>query len=224
MARIQPPGRQLRAFRHWSSVCGHLPIAHSDAPVVEAATALPERSAKVAGPTVDASALPEQLREQFHRNLRAVEQVRACASQTRVAAESGISRSTLSRLVQRTRKIGQIGCRPHGSYRRSTTMHPAFQECIRRLYLFPMIWLNAVLMRCARRNSVSRSPRLLPSRGSWMLKGMGRGFLRVPSSTTRRPGRTTSGRNLHNPAGHCKLRSLSLGQLLAQDSCADSSR
>jgi transposase len=88
-------------------------------------------------PTVDASALPAQLREPFHRNLRAVEQVLAGASQTHVAKESGMSRSTLSRLVQRTRERGQMACVPHGSYRRSTTMHPAFQECIRRLYLLP---------------------------------------------------------------------------------------
>jgi len=109
----------------------------ANAPVVEEATALPEPRAKVQGPTVDASALPETQREQFHRNLRAVEQVLAGASQTRVAKESGISRSTLSRLVQRTREKGQIACVPHGSYTRKTSMHPAFQECIRRLYLLP---------------------------------------------------------------------------------------
>src|SRR5207249_4791649 len=51
--------------------------------------------------------------------------------------ESGIPRSTLGRLVRRTRQLGQIACVPHGSYRRSTTMHPAFQECIRRLFLLP---------------------------------------------------------------------------------------
>jgi transposase len=96
-----------------------------------------ESGTLVQDPTVDASALPEKQREQFHRNLRAVSQVLAGASQTRVAKESGISRSTLSRLVQRTRERGQIACVPHGSYRRSTTMHPAFQECIRRLYLLP---------------------------------------------------------------------------------------
>ena len=109
----------------------------ANAPVVEEATALPEPRAKVQGPTVDASALPEKQREQFHRNLRAVEQVLAGASQTRVAKDEGISRSTLSRLVQRTQQIGQIACMPHGSYTRKTTMHPAFQECIRRLYLLP---------------------------------------------------------------------------------------
>ena len=108
------------------------------APVMEEAAAVPAQSAKIAGPTVDASALPAQIREQFPRNLRAVEHVLAGASQTSVAKASGIARSTLSRLVQRTRHLGQIACVPHGSYRRSTTMHPAFQECIRRLYLLPV--------------------------------------------------------------------------------------
>lgn len=42
-------------------------------------------------PTVDASALPEKQQEQFHRNLRAVEQVLAGASQTREAKEWGLS-------------------------------------------------------------------------------------------------------------------------------------
>ena len=91
----------------------------------------------IAGPTFDASTLPEKQREQFYRNLRAVEQVLAGASQTRIATESGISRSWLSQLVQRTKALGQIACVPHGSYTRKTTMHPAFQECIRRLYLLP---------------------------------------------------------------------------------------
>jgi transposase len=91
----------------------------------------------VPGPTFDASALPEPQREQFHRNLRAVEQVLAGAQQTQVAKDAGIPRSTLSRLVKRTKLLGTIACVPYGSYRRSTTMHPAFQECIRRLYLLP---------------------------------------------------------------------------------------
>jgi transposase len=91
----------------------------------------------IAGPTFDASTLPEKLREQFYRNLRAVEQVLAGTSQSRIATESGISRSWLSHLVQRTKAIGQIACVPHGSYTRKPTMHPAFQECIRRLYLLP---------------------------------------------------------------------------------------
>jgi transposase len=87
--------------------------------------------------TFDASTLDEKQREQFHRNLRAVEQVLAGAPQTRIAEKEGIPRSTLGRLVRRSRELGQIACVPYGSYRRSTTMHPAFQECIRRLYLLP---------------------------------------------------------------------------------------
>jgi transposase len=111
-------------------------------------TLLPEPTQEVAtiggaplgfipGPTFDASTLPEPQREQFHRNLRAVELVLAGATQTSVAEKEGIPRSTLSRLVRRTKQRGQIACVPHGSYRRATTVHPAFQECIRRLYLLP---------------------------------------------------------------------------------------
>ncbi len=66
------------------------------------------------GPTFDASQLPEKRREQFHRNLRAVSQVLAGATQTSVAAESGIPRTTLSRLVRRTKQLGQIACVPLG--------------------------------------------------------------------------------------------------------------
>jgi hypothetical protein len=91
----------------------------------------------VPGPTFDASTLPTQQRDHFYRNWRAVEHVLAGAPQTRVAAESGIPRSTLGRLVRRTRALGQIACVPRGTYARKTTMHPAFQECIRRLYVLP---------------------------------------------------------------------------------------
>jgi transposase len=91
----------------------------------------------IAGPTFDASTLPEPQREHFHRNLRAVSQVLAGATQSSVAEKEGIPRSTLGRLVRLTREKGQIACVPHGSYHRSTTLHPAFQECIRRLFLLP---------------------------------------------------------------------------------------
>ncbi len=91
----------------------------------------------IPGPTFDASTLPEPQREQFHRNLRAVEQVLAGATQSSVAGKEGIPRSTLSRLVSRTRERGQIACVPHGSYRRATSLHPAFAECIRRLFGLP---------------------------------------------------------------------------------------
>src|SRR5207248_2220743 len=104
---------------------------------VEEIVCFPELSAPGKSTTVDASALPEPRRVPFHRNLRAVELVLAGASQTSVAKESGISRSTLSRLVQRTRQMGQVACIPHGSYTRQAALHPAFQECIRRLFLLP---------------------------------------------------------------------------------------
>jgi transposase InsO family protein len=94
-------------------------------------------SRPIPGPTFDASTLDEKRRDQFHRNLRAVEQVLAGAPQTRIAEESGIPRTTLSRLVRRTKQLGQIACVPLGTYARKTTMHSAFQECIRRLYLLP---------------------------------------------------------------------------------------
>jgi len=91
----------------------------------------------ISGPTFDASTLPEPQRAQFHRNLRAVEQVLAGATQSSVAEKEGIPRSTLSRLVSRTRERGQIACVPHGSYRRATSLHPAFASCIRRLFGLP---------------------------------------------------------------------------------------
>ncbi len=91
----------------------------------------------IPGPTFDASRLSEPQRERFHRNLRAVEQVLAGATQSSVSIQEGIPRSTLSRLVSRTRERGQIACVPHGSYRRATSLHPAFAECIRRLFLLP---------------------------------------------------------------------------------------
>jgi len=94
-------------------------------------------SNSVPGPTFDASTLPEPQREQFHRNLRAVELVLAGATQTSVSKKSGVPRSTLGRLVRRTRQLGQIACVPHGSYRGVTRLHPAFAECIRRLFLLP---------------------------------------------------------------------------------------
>src|SRR6266487_2140012 len=73
-------------------------------------------SISLPGPTFDASTLDEKRRDQFHRNLVAVSQVLAGATQTSVAAESGIARTTLSRLVRRTKQLGQIACVPLGSY------------------------------------------------------------------------------------------------------------
>ncbi len=132
-----------------------LPLAllHPSAPVLVPSplpdTLLPERdtqpkisisrkvTALVPGPTFDASTLPEPQREQFHRNLRAVELVLAGATQSSVAEKESIPRSTLGRLVRRTRQLGQIACVPRGSYQRTSTLHPAFAECIRWLFLLP---------------------------------------------------------------------------------------
>lgn len=106
-------------------------------PVQDVAPISRDPSNRIPGPTFDASRLPAPQREHFHRNLRAVSQVLAGATQTSVAEKEGIPRSTLGRLVRRTRERGQIACVPHGSYRRATQLHPAFQECIRRLFLLP---------------------------------------------------------------------------------------
>src|SRR6266566_7719382 len=106
-------------------------------PIQEVATVGGAPPGLIPGPTFDASRLPESVLQQFHRNLRAVELVLAGAQQTQVAKDAGIPRSTLSRLVKRTKLLGAIACVPYGSYTRKTTMHPAFQECIRRLYLLP---------------------------------------------------------------------------------------
>jgi transposase len=106
-------------------------------PAEKVSATLRDPSTIVPGPTFDASVLPEPQREQFHRNLRAVELVLAGATQTSVAEKEGIPRSTLGRLVRRTKLLGQIACVPHGSYRGVTRLHPAFAECIRRLYLLP---------------------------------------------------------------------------------------
>ncbi len=118
-------------------VPGTLPDTLLPEPVPEVATISSESPRLVPGPTFDASRLPEPQREQFHRNVRAVSQVLAGAKPTQVAKDAGIPRSTLSRLVKRTKLLGTIACVPHGSYTRKTAMHPAFQECIRRLYLLP---------------------------------------------------------------------------------------
>jgi hypothetical protein len=114
-----------------------LPEALEPEPKLSKGWVSSEPARLVPGPTFDASRLPEPQCEQFHRNLRAVELVLAGATQTSVAESEGIPRSTLGRLVRRTKLLGQIACVPRGSYQRTSTMHPAFAECIRRLYLLP---------------------------------------------------------------------------------------
>ena len=96
----------------------------ADAPVETAEVGLPpsydERALEVQGvipgPTFDASALPtaeEQAR--FHRNLAAVMAVLSGQKVRSEALAQGMAPSTLSRLVQRTKELGQIACVPHGA-------------------------------------------------------------------------------------------------------------
>ncbi len=87
--------------------------------------------------TFDASVLGSSQRDRFLRNLRAVEAVLGGATIRDAAQAEGIGRSTLGRLVQRTRQLGQIACVPNATYSRERDLHPAFQAVIRRLYLLP---------------------------------------------------------------------------------------
>ena len=91
----------------------------------------------IPGPPFDASSLEASRRERYLRNLRAVEAVLGGAPVSSTAKSSQMASSTLSRLVQRTRELGAIACVPYGSRTRKVAFHPAFQECIRRLYLLP---------------------------------------------------------------------------------------
>jgi transposase len=93
----------------------------------------------IAAPTFDASVL-ETGEEQahFHRNLAAVTDVLAGKTLRRVAQASGMAPSTLSRLVRRTKELGQIACVPHRAYHRDRALHPAFEELIRTLYTHRM--------------------------------------------------------------------------------------
>ena len=107
--------------------------------------------------TFDDSTLAAPVRERFLRNLRAVEAVVAGATVVEAAREHQLARSTLSRLVQRTRTLGVLACVPHATYSRERALHPAFQDVIRRLYLLPTklsmtaIAEHADLTRTARR-------------------------------------------------------------------------
>src|SRR5713226_6438396 len=99
--------------------------------------ASPSPPTVIPGPPFDASSLEDIKREHYLRNLRAVEVVLAGAQVGSTAKASQMAPSTLSRLVQRTRALGAIACVPYGSRTRKLAFHPAFQECIRRLYLLP---------------------------------------------------------------------------------------
>src|SRR5260221_7489288 len=87
--------------------------------------------------TFDDSLLNEKQREFFLRNVRAVEAVMNGATLREAAADAGMARSTLCRLVQRTIKFGQLACVPRATYHRERELHPAFQQTIRLLYSRP---------------------------------------------------------------------------------------
>jgi hypothetical protein len=87
--------------------------------------------------TFDASILSPARRERFLRNLRAVEAVLAGAQLRETAHAEGMALSTLGRLVQRTRELGEIACVPYATYSRERALHPAFQDAIRLLYTRP---------------------------------------------------------------------------------------
>jgi len=91
------------------------------------------------GPTFDASVLTtaeEQAR--FHRNLAAVTAVLAGMSVRSVAQAHGIAVSGLSRLVRRSKELGQIACVPNATYHRERAVHPDLQQLIRKLYTQPL--------------------------------------------------------------------------------------
>ncbi|MGB7844682.1 MAG: Mu transposase C-terminal domain-containing protein [Candidatus Acidiferrum sp.] len=104
----------------------------------DGASVLSENSA-IPGPTFDASAL-ETAEQQvhFHRNLNAVRAVLEGKTLGQVSNAFTMSVSTLGRLVQRTKELGQIACVPYGTYHRNRLLRPEFQQLIRKLYTHAM--------------------------------------------------------------------------------------
>lgn len=93
----------------------------------------------IPGPTFDPSALTTPERQKlFHRNLAAVTSVLSGEAVSHVATATGMGVSTLSRLVRRTKKLGQMACAPYATYHRDRALHPELQELIRKLYTQPI--------------------------------------------------------------------------------------
>ena len=93
----------------------------------------------IPGPTFDASVLPTTKEQAlFNRNLAAVTAVLAGMGVSKVARAYDMGTSTLSRLVRRTKALGQIACVPHGTYHRERALHPELQQLIRKLYTQPI--------------------------------------------------------------------------------------
>lgn len=86
------------------------------------------------GPTVDPASVPEQHRDEFKRNLRAVLEVLGGSDAVSAAAANGMSAVHLRRLVARARTGGEAALIP---YRREaafvTEMDPIFMDPIRKL-------------------------------------------------------------------------------------------
>ncbi len=92
----------------------------------------------ITGPTFDASVLATtEEQAHFHRNLAAVTAVLAGMGIRGAATAYGMATSTLSRLVRRTKKLGQIACVPYATYHRDRALHPDFRALIRKLYMQP---------------------------------------------------------------------------------------
>lgn len=93
----------------------------------------------IPGPTFDASVLQTgEKQARFHRNLAAVTDVLAGQKLRHAAKAHDMAPSTLSRLVHRTKEWGQIACVPHQAYHRDYSLHPEFQQLIRKLYTHRM--------------------------------------------------------------------------------------
>jgi transposase len=92
----------------------------------------------ITGPTFDASVLATtEEQAHFHRNLAAVTAVLAGMGVSGAARAYGMAISTLSRLVRRTKELGQIACVPYATYHRDRALHPDLQQLIRKLYTQP---------------------------------------------------------------------------------------
>ncbi len=92
----------------------------------------------ITSPTFDASTLATtQEQAHFHRNLAAVTAVLAGMGVCGAARAYEMATSTLSRLVRRTKLLGQIACVPYATYHRDRALHPDFLPLIRKLYMQP---------------------------------------------------------------------------------------
>ena len=93
----------------------------------------------IPGPTFDASTLESADQQAlFHRNLAAVTAVLAGMGVRGVAKAYEMGISTLSRLVRRTKTLGQIACVPYATYHRDRALRPEFQQLIGKLYTQPL--------------------------------------------------------------------------------------